>query len=144
MNSLPTLPQCASQKGCSNLSQIRGQFWTGLWKNNPCSNAPASWDSWSLSHCWKLRFRSGSSAILNGLQTYPNLHPPLRVGRWGVFHEGGANLCRFVPVWSSQTRAWGGRISTCLFWSFGGSRAGRCQFGRVWSSLIYPLSRQRV
>ena len=40
----------------------------------------------------------------SGLQTYPNLHPPPAVG---VFHEGVANLCRFVPVRSSQTRAWG-------------------------------------
>ena len=29
----------------------------------------------------------------------------------------------------------GARICTCLFWSFGASRAGRCEFGRVWSPL---------
>ena len=30
----------------------------------------------------------------------------------------------------------GAQICTCLFWSFGASRAGRCEFGRVWSSPI--------
>ena len=43
----------------------------------------------------------------------------------------GANLCRFVPVQSSQTRALGGRICTCMFWSFEVSRADRCGFGQV-------------
>ena len=32
----------------------------------------------------------------------------------------------------------GARICTCLFWSFGASRAGRCEFGRVWSSPKLP------
>ena len=46
--------------------------------------------------------------VLRGLQTYPNLHPPLRVGPpLGCLPRGGANLCRFVPVRSLQTRASG-------------------------------------
>ena len=36
---------------------------------------------------------------LSGLQTYLNLHPPLRVGPLlGCLLRGGANLCRLVPV----------------------------------------------
>ena len=43
------------------------------------------------------------------LQTYPDLQPPRP---WldhllGCLPQGAANLCRFVPVRSSQTRAWG-------------------------------------
>ena len=45
---------------------------------------------------------------ISGLQTYPNLHPPPRVGPpLGCFPRWGANLCRFVPVRSIQTRASG-------------------------------------
>ena len=46
--------------------------------------------------------------IFSGLQTYPNLHPPPRVGPpLGCLPRGGANLCRFVPVRSLQRRASG-------------------------------------
>ena len=45
--------------------------------------------------------------LISGLQTYPNLHPPPPVGpSLGCLPRGGANLCRFVPVQSTQTRAW--------------------------------------
>ena len=38
----------------------------------------------------------------------PNLHPPLLVGPpQGCLARGGANLCRFVPVQSLQTRVSG-------------------------------------
>ena len=46
--------------------------------------------------------------------------------------------CEFVHVCSCSDltdEGVGARICTCLFWSFGPSRAGRCEFGRVWSSL---------
>ena len=43
----------------------------------------------SSHHGWLLFLRG------RGLQTYPNLHPPL----W-CLPRGGANLCRFVPVQS--------------------------------------------
>ena len=52
--------------------------------------------------------RSVAELLFSRLQTYPNLHPPLRVGPPLKYLPGeGANLCRFVPVWTSQTRAWG-------------------------------------
>ena len=41
------------------------------------------------------------------LQTYLNLHPSLPVGpSLGCLPQGGANLCRFVPIRSSRTRVW--------------------------------------
>ena len=47
-------------------------------------------------------------SYFSGLQTYPNLHPPPRVGPpLRSLPRGGANLCRFVPVRSLQTRASG-------------------------------------
>ena len=48
-------------------------------------------------------------SLLSELQTnLPELHPPLPVGpSVGCLPRGGANLGRFVPVRSSQTRAWG-------------------------------------
>ena len=60
----------------------------------------------------KQRFKWGKSEVkkvkISKLQTYPNLHPPPRVGpALGCLPRGGANLCRFVPVRSSQKRAWG-------------------------------------
>ena len=50
------------------------------------------------------------------------------------------NVGRFVPVRSAQ-RGLGGAnlcvsVCVCLFCSFGAARAGRCDSGRVWSSLI--------
>ena len=43
-----------------------------------------------------------------GSKTYPNLHPPPRVGPpLGRLPRGVANLCRFVPVRSLQTSASG-------------------------------------
>ena len=51
---------------------------------------------------------TGNYYIFSGLQTYPNLHPPPRVGPpLGSLPRGGANLCRFAPVRGLQTRASG-------------------------------------
>ena len=47
---------------------------------------------------------------ISGLQTYPNLVGP----SLAFLPRRGANLCRFVPVRSSQTRAWGTRSCACL------------------------------
>ena len=58
--------------------------------------------------------------------------PPLRVGPpLGFLPRGGAN-CSCSEL---TDEGFGARICTCLFWSFGASRAGRCEFGRVWSPL---------
>ena len=66
---------------------------------------------------------------LSKLQTYPNLRPSPRVGPpQGCLPRGGADLGRLVPIQCSQ--------KACLLRSFWASRAGRCEFGQVWSSLI--------
>ena len=74
--------------------------------------------------------------IFSGLQTYPNLYPPPPVGPpLGCFPRGGANLCRFVPVRCSQTRASGRQFVHVRFGLLGrlvqvGANLGG--FGALW------------
>ena len=76
----------------------------------------------------------------SGLQTYPNLHLPLRVGPPpGCLPRGGANLCRFVPVRSLQTRASGREFVHVCFGLFGplmqvGAKSDG--FGALWKSQV--------
>ena len=61
-------------------------------------------------------FPLSRSELVSGLQTYPNLHPPPRVGPpLGCLPRGGANLCRFVPVRSLLTRASGREFAHVCF-----------------------------
>ena len=77
----------------SSLSKTRGVAF--LWRCSVCLSA--------VTNPYLTPTLSPSSK-----QTYPNLHPPLRVGPpLGCLPREGANLCRFVPVRSLQTRAWG-------------------------------------
>ena len=69
---------------------------------------------------------------VSGLQTYPNLHPPLRVGPLvGCLPRRGANLCRFVPARSSQMRARGANLCmfVLVFWGVS------CRWVRIWKGL---------
>ena len=56
----------------------------------------------------------------------PQVGPPLECLRVGFFLFGAHRRGRGGV---------GSRICTCLFWSFGASRAGLCEFGQVWSPL---------
>ena len=82
--------------------------WAGSWGHSWTHSWGHSWG-----HSWANLFFACSvcrpfAARISALQTYPNLQPPLRVGPpLGYLPRGGANLCRFVPVRSLQTRASG-------------------------------------
>ena len=65
------------------------------------------------------------SRASTGSKPTPILQPPPPVGPpLGRLPRGGAGLCRFVPVRSSQTRAWGREFVHVCFWSSGAPRAG--------------------